>query len=85
MFLNCFAVCLQLRLVLHVCAGVREADGEPVADLCAALSRAHGFQWPHQGLTRLPQLLCANHVQVNQGEFLSLFFPLPHTMENAVL
>ena len=45
------------QLVLHVCAGAREADGEP--------GHAHGLQWPHQGLTHLPQLPCANHVQVN--------------------
>ena len=92
-------MCLQLRLVLHVRAGVRvpgadtaagvhgEADGEPVADLRAALGRAHGLQRPHQGLPRLPQLPCANHVQVNQGKkltpfFFGSFFIVPHTLEN---
>ena len=91
-------MCLQLRLVLHVRAGVRvpgadtaagvhgEADGEPVADLRAALGRAHGLQWPHQGLPRLPQLPCANHVQVNQGKIGPLpFFTVPHTLENIIL
>jgi len=69
-------------------AGVHgEADGEPVADLRAALGRAHGLQWPHQGLPRLPQLPCANHVQVNQGKkfapfFFGSFFIVPHTLEN---
>jgi hypothetical protein len=75
---------LQLRLVLHVRAGVRvpgadtaagvhgEADGEPVADLRAPLGGAHGLQWPHQGLPRLPQLPCTDHVQVNQGQFFGL-------------
>ncbi|KAL6660291.1 hypothetical protein ACP70R_002413 [Stipagrostis hirtigluma subsp. patula] len=31
------------------------------------LCRAHGLQWPHEGLPRLPQLPCPNYVQVHQG------------------
>uniref|UniRef100_A0A453J7B1 Adenosine 3'-phospho 5'-phosphosulfate transporter 2 n=1 Tax=Aegilops tauschii subsp. strangulata TaxID=200361 RepID=A0A453J7B1_AEGTS len=73
-----FVVVVQLRVVLHVRAGIRvpgadqaagvhhEADGEPVADLRAPLRRAHGIQRPHQGLPRLPQLPRTDHVQVHQ-------------------
>ncbi|CAD6223487.1 unnamed protein product [Miscanthus lutarioriparius] len=43
------------QLVLYVCAGVFVKQ-----IVNPALGRAHGLQWPHQGLTPLPQLPCAN-------------------------
>ena len=61
-FLNCFAVCLQLNWYFTFVQGFVKQMVNP------ALCRAHGLQWPHQGLTRLPQLPCANHVQVNQAK-----------------
>jgi hypothetical protein len=91
---------MQLWLVLHVRSGVRvlgpdtasrihgEADGEPVASVRAALGGAHGLQRPHQGLPRLPQLPCPNHVQVNQGIYLLgvyFVYPSPNPTDHACM
>ena len=73
-------MCLQLSWYFTFVQGLVKQMVNP------ALGHAYGLQWPHQGLTHLPQLPCANHVQVNKGKIGPLLFlTVPHMPENIIL
>jgi len=70
----------QLWLVLHIYSRIcllvsdlsvrlhKQANGEPMENLCQAFCCAYGVSWPNKGIFGFSELPCTNHVQIHKGK-----------------